>query len=189
MEQTQYNLLFRWFIGLSMDDAVWVPTVFTKNRQRPHRARCGGGLFNAVLKQADKKKWLSASTSAWTEPDSSLAGHKSFVRKDGKDDDDGGEFRGKSRSNETHESSTDPDSRLFRKGKTASELRFMGHTLMENRNGLIVNAMVTQADGHAEREAAKAMVADVRQANPEGEITLAPTRATTRPSSSRRCGT
>ena len=94
------------------------------------------------------------------------------MRKDGKDDDDGGEFRGKSRSNETHESSTDPDSRLFRKGKTASELRFMGHTLMENRNGLIVNAMVTQADGHAEREAAKAMVADVRQANPEGEITL-----------------
>ena len=91
---------------------------------------------------------------------------------EGKDDDDGGDFRGKSRSNETHESSTDPDSRLFRKGKTASELRFMGHTLMENRNGLIVNAMVTQADGHAEREAAKAMVADVRQANPEGNITL-----------------
>lgn len=130
-------------------------------------------FFNAVLKQADKKRWLSKEhfsvdgtlIQAW-------AGHKSFVRKDGKDDDDGGDFRGKSRSNETHESSTDPDSRLFRKGKTASELRFMGHTLMENRNGLIVNAMVTQPDGHAEREAAKAMVADVRQANPEGEITL-----------------
>ena len=171
MEQTQYNLLFRWFIGLSMDDSVWVPTVFTKNRERLIEHDAVVAFFNAVLKQADKKRWLSKEhfsvdgtlIQAW-------AGHKSFVRKDGKDDDDGGDFRGKSRSNETHESSTDPDSRLFRKGKTASELRFMGHTLMENRNGLIVNAMVTQADGHAEREAAKAMVADVRQANPEWNI-------------------
>ena len=172
-EQLNYNLLFRWFIGLSMDDSVWVPTVFTKNRERLIEHDAVVAFFNAVLKQADKKRWLSKEhfsvdgtlIQAW-------AGHKSFVRKDGKDDDDGGDFRGKSRSNETHESSTDPDSRLFRKGKTASELRFMGHTLMENRNGLIVNAMVTQADGHAEREAAKAMVADVRQANPEGNITL-----------------
>jgi transposase len=173
MEQTQYNLLFRWFIGLSMDDSVWVPTVFTKNRERLIEHDAVVVFFNEVLKQADKKKWLSKEhfsvdgtlIQAW-------AGHKSFVRKDGKDDDDGSDFRGKSRSNETHESSTDPDSRLFRKGKTASELRFMGHTLMENRNGLIVNAMVTQADGHAEREAAKAMIADARQVNPEGEITL-----------------
>jgi transposase len=173
MEQTQYNLLFRWFIGLSMDDSVWVPTVFTKNRERLIEHDAVVAFFNEVLKQADKKKWLSKEhfsvdgtlIQAW-------AGHKSFVRKDGKDDDDGSDFRGKSRSNETHESSTDPDSRLFRKGKTASELRFMGHTLMENRNGLIVNAMVTQADGHAEREAAKAMIADARQVNPEGEITL-----------------
>jgi transposase len=173
MEQTQYNLLFRWFIGLSMDDSVWVPTVFTKNRERLIEHDAVVAFFNEVLKQADKKKWLSKEhfsvdgtlIQAW-------AGHKSFVRKDGKDDDDGGDFRGKSRSNETHESSTDPDSRLFCKGKTASELRFMGHTLMENRNGLIVNAMVTQADGHAEREAAKAMIADARQAMPEGEITL-----------------
>jgi transposase len=173
MEQTQYNLLFRWFIGLSMDDAVWVPTVFTKNRERLIEHDAVVAFFNAVLKQADKKRWLSKEhfsvdgtlIQAW-------AGHKSFVRKDGKDDDEGGDFRGKSRSNETHESSTDPDSRLFCKGKTASELRFMGHTLMENRNGLIVNAMVTQADGHAEREAAKAMIADARQVKPEGEMTL-----------------
>jgi transposase len=173
MEQTQYNLLFRWFIGLSMDDSVWVPTVFTKNRERLIEHDAVVAFFNQVLKQADKKRWLSREhfsvdgtlIQAW-------AGHKSFVRKDGKDDDDGGDFRGKSRSNETHESSTDPDSRLFCKGKTASELRFMGHTLMENRNGLIINAMVTQADGHAEREAAKAMVADARQVMPEGEITL-----------------
>jgi transposase len=171
MEQTEYNLLFRWFIGLSMDDAVWVPTVFTKNRQRLIEHDAVVAFFNEVLKQADKKKWLSKEhfsvdgtlIQAW-------AGHKSFVRKDGKDD--GSDFRGQSRSNDTHESSTDPDSRLFRKGKTASELRFMGHTLMENRNGLIVSAMVTQADGHAEREAAKAMVSDVRQANPDAQITL-----------------
>lgn len=173
MEQTQYNLLFRWFIGLSMDDSVWVPTVFTKNRERLIEHDAVVAFFNEVLKQADKKRWLPKEhfsvdgtlIQAW-------AGHKSFVRKDGKDDDDGGDFRGKSRSNETHESSTDPDSRLYRKGKTASELRFMGHTLMENRNGLIVNAMVTQADGYVEREAAKAMITDARQANPDGEITL-----------------
>ncbi|MBC7699994.1 IS5 family transposase [Aquabacterium sp.] len=172
MEQTQYNLLFRWFIGLSMDDSVWVPTVFTKNRERLIEHDAVVAFFNEVLKQADKKNWLSKEhfsvdgtlIQAW-------AGHKSFVRKDG-DDDDGSDFRGKTRSNETDESSSDPDSRLYRKGKMASELRFMGHTLMENRNGLIVNAMVTQADGHAEREAAKAMVADARQANPDGEITL-----------------
>lgn len=173
MEQTHYNLLFRWFIGLSMDDAVWVPTVFTKNRERLIEHDAVVAFFNEVLKLADKKRWLSREhfsvdgtlIQAW-------AGHKSFVRKDGKDDDDGSGFRGKSRGNETHASSTDPDSRLYRKGKTASELRFMGHTLMENRNGLIVGAMVTQADGYAEREAAKSMIGDVRQANPQGEITL-----------------
>ena len=172
MEQTQYNLLYRWFIGLSMEDAVWVPTVFSKNRERLIEHDAVVAFFNAVLKQADKKKWLSKEhfsvdgtlIQAW-------AGHKSFVRRDGDDDTDG-DFRGKSRSNETHESSTDPDSRLYRKGKTASELRFMGHTLMENRNGLVVNAMVTQADGYAEREAAKAMMADARQLNPDTEITL-----------------
>ena len=85
---------------------------------------------------------------------------------------DGKDFRGQSRSNDTHASKTDPDSRLYRKGKTASELRFMGHTLMENRNGLIVNATVTQADGCAERLAAKAMINDTRQAYPEAAITL-----------------
>lgn len=174
MEQTQYNLLYRWFIGLSMDDAVWVPTVFSKNRERLIEHEAVVVFFGEVLKQADQKRWLSKEhfsvdgtlIQAW-------AGHKSFVRKDGKDDeDDGGDFRGKSRSNETHQSSTDPDSRLYRKGKTASELRFMGHTLMENRHGLVVNAMVTRADGYAEREAAKVMIARAREDHPEGEITL-----------------
>jgi transposase len=173
MEQVQYNLLFRWFIGLSMDDAVWVPTVFSKNRERLIKHDAVVAFFNEVLAQADKKRWLSKEhfsvdgtlIQAW-------AGHKSFVRKDGEDDNDGGDFRGQSRGNDTHASSTDADSRLYRKGKTASELRYMGHTLMDNRHGLVVNAMVTQADGHAEREAAKAMVADARQVNPTGQITL-----------------
>ena len=100
------------------------------------------------------------------------AGHKSFVRKDGGDGNDAGNFKGQARSNDTHQSSTDADARLYRKGNTASELRYMGHTLSDNRNGLIVSAVVTQADGYAEREAAKAMINDARQAHPEAAITL-----------------
>ena len=179
MEQVQYNLLFRWFIGLSMDDSVWVPTVFTKNRQRLIEHDAVVAFFNQVLAQADRKEWLSKEhfsvdgtlIQAW-------ASHKSFVPKDDGgenedgDDGDGSDFRGRRRSNETHASKTDPDSRLYRKGKTASELRFMGHTLMENRNGLIVQAAVSQADGYAERVAAKAMIGKVRQANPQAAITL-----------------
>lgn len=177
MEQVQYNLLFRWFIGLSMDDAVWVPTVFTKNRERLIKHDAVVEFFNEVLAIAEKKEWLSGEhfsvdgtlIQAW-------AGHKSFVRKD---DDEGngggGNFKGEKRSNDTHQSKTDPDSRLYRKGNnTGSELRYMGHTLSDNRHGLIANAVVTMADGYAEREAAKAMIGDARQAmvDPEREITL-----------------
>ncbi|WP_028102945.1 transposase, partial [Pseudoduganella violaceinigra] len=103
-------------------------------------------------------------------------GHKSFVRKD--DDQDnggGGNFKGEKRSNDTHQSKTDPESRLYRKGNnTGSELRYMGHTLSDNRHGLIANAMVTMADGYAEREAAKAMISDARQAQkyPQREMML-----------------
>lgn len=176
MEQVQYNLLFRWFIGLSMDDSVWVPTVFSKNRQRLIEHGAVMAFFDQVLAQAERQNWLSKEhfsvdgtlIQAW-------ASHKSFVPKgDGGDDadGDGSDFRGSPRSNDTHASKTDPDSRLYRKGKTASELRFMGHTLMENRNGLIVDAAVTQADGYAERVAAKAMIGKLRQANPEAAITL-----------------
>jgi transposase len=177
MEQTEYNMLFRWFIGLSMDDAVWVPTVFTKNRERLIEHQAVVVFFNEVLAVAKKKRWLSGEhfsvdgtlIQAW-------AGHKSFVSKDGDDEDAGGTggFKGKKRSNETHESKTDPDSRLFRKGKTASELRYMGHTLTDNRHGLVVDAMATRADGYAEREAAKLMIAKARQAvaDPTVEVTL-----------------
>ena len=177
MEQTRYNLLFRWFIGLSMDDAVWVPTVFTKNRERLIKHDAVVEFFNEVLAIAQQKDWLSGEhfsvdgtlIQAW-------AGHKSFVRKDGEDkdhDDGSGDFRGSKRSNQTHQSKTDPNARLYRRGKTASELSFMGHTLSDNRHGLVVNARVSCADGHAEREAAKVMINDARQvADAEVEITV-----------------
>ncbi|WP_019305039.1 transposase, partial [Xanthomonas oryzae] len=100
------------------------------------------------------------------------AGHTSLVRKDGADAGDGADLRGTSRSNDTHASTTDSGARLYRKGKTASELRYMGHTLTDNRHGLIANARVTHADGDAEREAAKAMIGDACQASPEGALTL-----------------
>ena len=158
-----------------MDDVVWVPTVFTKNRDRLIEHDVVVAVFNEIVAMADANGWLSGEhfsvdgtlIQAW-------AGHKSFVRKDGDDDGDGDgtDFRGTSRSNDTHASTTDPDARLYRKGKTASELRYMGHTLSDNRHGLIANARVTQADGYAEREAAKAMIGDARQANPTGALTL-----------------
>jgi len=168
MEQTRYNLLFRWFIGLAMDDRVWVPTVFTKNRERLIEHDAIIALFNLIVETADRQGWLSNEhfsvdgtlIQAW-------ASHKSFVPKeaDGNDNDNdnnnnnaGADFKGERRSNNTHESSTDPEARLYCKGDNASRLRFMGHTLSDNRHGLIANAMVTTADGHAEREAAKVMV-------------------------------
>lgn len=180
MEQTQYNLLFRWFIGLSMDDSVWVPTVFSKNRDRLLEHDAVIALFNEVLAIASKNDWLSGEhfsvdgtlIQAW-------AGHKSFKPKNASDGDgdghggDAGNFKGQRRSNDTHQSSTDADARLYRKGNTASELRFMGHTLSDNRHGLIANAVVTTADGHAEREAAKVMIADALQAaEPHAQLTL-----------------
>ena len=172
MDQVQYNLLYRWFIGLSMDDAVWVPTVFSKNRDRLIEHDVVVALFNEIVTMADAEGWLSNEhfsvdgtlIQAW-------ASHKSFLPKDDQDG-DGSDFRGQPRSNDTHASTTDPDARLYRKGNTASELRYIGHTLADNRHGLIANARVTQADGHAEREAAKAMINDARQANPEATITL-----------------
>ena len=186
MEQTQYNLLFRWFIGLSMDDSVWVASVFSKNRERLIEHDTVIELFNLIVQQADEQQLLSGEHFS---VDGSLiqawAGHKSFVRKDrpdadGSDGEDKSDdahreadnFKGQKRSNETHASTTDADARLYRKGKTASELRFMGHTLTDNRHGLIVNARVTQADGYAEREAAKAMINDARQAHEDHDASI-----------------
>jgi transposase len=151
MEQTQYNLPFRWFIGLSMDDSVWVPTVFTKNRERLIHHDAVVEFFNEVLSIAQKKNWLSGEHfQRGRHADPGVGGTQELCAQDGDDRDNDagsgeGDLKGSKRSNETHESTTDPDARLYRKGKTASELRFMGHTLTDNRHGLVVNARVSCA--------------------------------------------
>jgi transposase len=166
MEQLDYNLLFRWFVGLAMDAPVWDVTVFTKNRERLLDGDVAAKFMSAVLKQGRIKSLLSNDhfsvdgtlIEAW-------ASMKSFRRKDGSDEppDHGrnGErdFRGEKRSNDTHASTTDPEAKLYRKANgQESKLCFMGHLLMENRNGLIVDAKLTEASGTAEREAALAML-------------------------------
>ena len=166
MEQLDYNLLFRWFVGLSMDDAVWDVTVFTKNRERLLAGEVAQGFFQQVVAQAQAQDLLSAEhftvdgtlIEAW-------AGHKSFKPKDQKQtppDDPGNpsvDFHGERRSNATHQSTTDPQARLYRKASgREARLCYLGHVLMENRNGLVVNTRLTQATGRAEREAALAMV-------------------------------
>ena len=157
MEQMNYNLLFRWFVGLEMDEPVWNHAVFSKNRERLLNQEVAREFFARVLAQS--KPHLSDEhftvdgtlIEAW-------ASQKSFQRKDGGND-ESGQFRGERRSNETHQSKTDPESRLYRKGHgQAAKLGYLGHVLMENRNGLIVDALVTQADGTAEREAALVML-------------------------------
>jgi transposase len=168
MEQLDYNLLFRWFVGLSMDAPVWDATVYSKNRDRLIEGDVAARFLNAVLQGERVKKLLSDDhfsvdgtlIDAW-------ASMKSFRPKDGRDDDappGGGrnaerDFRGEKRSNETHASTTDPDARLYRKGDgQPSRLCFMGHLLMENRNALIVDVALTHATGTAEREAALVML-------------------------------
>jgi transposase len=168
IEQLDYNLLFRWFVGLTMDDDVWAPTVFTKNRDRLLRGDVGILFFELVLAEARDRGLTSDEhftvdgtlLEAW-------AGLKSFKEKDGKDskrppDDPGNptvDFHGEKRSNQTHESTTDPDSRLMTKGSgKEAKLCFMGHIVTENRNGLVVASEVTEATGRAEREAALDLV-------------------------------
>lgn len=166
MEQLDYNLLFRWFVGLAMDAPIWDATVFTKNRERLLEGDVAVKFMTAVLNQGRVKKLLSDDhfsvdgtlIEAW-------ASLKSFRRKDGSDEppDPGrnGErdFHGEKRSNDTHASITDPEAKLYRKGNgRESKLCFMGHILMENRNGLVVQAKLTQASGTAEREAALCMI-------------------------------
>ena len=166
MEQLDYNLLFRWFVGLGMDDPVWVPTTFTKNRDRLLDGDIAAAFFEAVLIHADSARLLSDEhftvdgtlLDAW-------ASQKSFQRRDTPPDapaDPGNptvNFRGEARTNDTHQSRTDPDARLFKKTSGGeAKLAYLGHLLMENRHGLIVNAMVTAATGTAEREAALLML-------------------------------
>jgi transposase len=166
IEQLQYNLLFRWFVGLAMDDAVWVPTVFTKNRDRLLRGEIAEAFFVEILAQAREARLLSDEhftvdgtlLEAW-------ASMKSFKRRDGNaqapPDDPGNptvDFHGEKRSNATHQSTTDPDARLYKKsaGRPA-QLAYLGHVLMENRHGLVVDTEVTPADGYGERDAALRM--------------------------------
>jgi len=167
MEQLDYNLLFRWFVGLPMDADVWDATVFSKNRDRLLEGNIAARFMAAVLNQKRVRTLLSHEhfsvdgtlIEAW-------ASMKSFRPKDGPDDDPpiGGRnaernFRGEKRSNDTHASTTDPDAKLYRKGDGQSSVMcFMGHLLMENRNGLIVDSELTRAGGTAEREAALTMI-------------------------------
>ena len=170
MEQLNYNLLFRWFVGMNLDDPVWDVTVFTKNRERLLAGGVASTLFAEVLAQARSRALLSSEhftvdgtlIEAW-------AGHKSFKRKDGSDqqppDDPGNptvDFHGERRSNATHQSTTDPEARLAKKGAgKEAKLSFAGHVLMENRHGIAVNGCVTLAEGRAEVEAAMAMVEEI----------------------------
>jgi len=166
MERLEFDLLFRWFVGLGVDDPVWDHSVFSKNRDRLLDGKITAKFLAAVLAQPKVKRLLSSEhfsvdgtlIEAW-------ASIKSFRRKDGKDDDGGpgrnGErnFHGEKRSNETHESTTDPEARLYRKGHgQPAKLCYMGHALMENRNGLVVGGQVTLATGTAEREAALSLI-------------------------------
>jgi IS5 family transposase len=169
MERLEFDLLFRWFVGLSIDDQVWDHSVFSKNRDRLLAGDVASRFLAAVLAQPRVKRLLSSDhfsvdgtlLEAW-------ASMKSFRPKRGTGSDEpplgGGrngevDFKGEKRSNDTHESTTDPDARLYRKGRgMEAKLCFIGHGLMENRSALIVDTRVTTADGHAERIAALAMI-------------------------------
>ena len=167
MEQLEYNLLFRWFVGLEMDERVWDPTVFSKNRERLLEAEIAHAFFGQVLARAREAQLLSdehftvdgTMVEAW-------AGQKSFKQKGARaaapPDDPGNptvNFHGEKRTNATHQSTTDPEARLFKKATgQEAKLCYLGHVLMENRHGLVVAAALTQATGTAERDAAVAMV-------------------------------
>jgi transposase len=182
MEQLEYNLLFRWFVGLNMDEAVWVPTVFTKNRDRLLEGEIAEKFFQLVLTQARLADLLSDEhfsvdgtlIEAW-------ASHKSFQRKDRPappPDDPGNptvDFHGEKRSNETHQSTTDPDARLARKsGGHEAKLAYCGNVMIENRNGLVVDTELLQCSGTAERVAAMMMAERVEGVE---RITLAADKA------------
>jgi len=167
MEQLDYNLLYRWFVGLSPDDPVWDPTTFTKNRDRLQNGEVFKKFMSRLLNHPQVKPLLSDEhfsvdgtlIEAW-------ASQKSFRPKDGSGDgDDGANFHGQKRKNDTHASTSDPNSRLYRKaaGREA-KLCYMGHATMENRHGLAVGGMVTHANGTAERRASEIMLKARRKA-------------------------
>lgn len=167
MERMEFDLLFRWFVGLGVDDPAWDHSSFTKNRDRLLKGEIAGKFLRAILAEPRVKRLISSDhfsvdgtlIEAW-------ASLKSFRRKHGGDNDpEGGgrnaerSFHKEKRSNETHQSTTDPEARLYKKGDgQPAKLCYMGHALMENRHGLAVDGVVTQASGLAEREAALTML-------------------------------
>ena len=166
IEQLEYNLLFRWFVGMEMDEVVWNHAVFSKNRERLLNEEIAEGFFRKVLERA--KPYISDEhftvdgtlIEAW-------ASQKSFRRKDGKGNPPGAggdvDFHGETRKNQTHKSTTDSDARLFKKSQgSEAKLSYLGHVLMENRNGLLVQTFLTEADGRAERDAAMLMAERIR---------------------------
>jgi transposase len=169
MEEIDYSMLFRWFVGLNLDEEVWDATTFTKNRNRLMDADVAKEFLAQVVTRADAQGWISnehftvdGTLEAW-------AGQKSFQRKekqDGPPEDDPGNptvnFHGEERSNDTHESKTDPDAKLARKGPgKEAKLSYSGNLLVENGNGLIVQAEVFEANGTAERDAAIVMLEQI----------------------------
>jgi transposase len=177
MEEIDYSILFRWFIGLSLDEPIWSPTTFSKNRDRLLNGDIASAFFDAVLRQAREAALLSDEhftvdgtlLEAW-------ASLKSFQRKDGgptpPPDDPGNptvNFHGETRTNETHASTTDPDAQLYRKGAgKEAKLTYQGHVLLDNRHGLVTNVCATAATGTAEREAALLLLATVPRATTVG---------------------
>jgi len=164
MEQLDYNLLFRWFVGLEIDEPVWNHAVFSKNRDRLLNQEVAQQFFAKVKAKAqglmsDEHFTVDGTLiEAW-------AGHKSFQRKDGGDQPgSGADFHGEPRSNDTHASKTDPQARLYKKSAgQEAKLSYLGHVLVENRHGLIAAAMTTQADGMAERDAALLMLHEMQK--------------------------
>ena len=170
-EQLGYNMLFRWFVGLSVDRTPWDHSTYTKNRDRLIEHEVIRELFSRVLDRAKAKGLLSSEhfsvdgtlVRAW-------ASHKSFVPKDGAPPPSSGsrgnpevDFKGQKRTNDTHQSKTDPDAKLATKSSKAGAIpAYMGHVLTENRNGLVVDTRLTQANGTAEREAAIEMLPSCR---------------------------
>lgn len=176
VEQLEYNMMFRWFVGLNLDDDIWNHSTFTKNRDRLLEGEIAQRFFEEVLAMAKQQGLVSQEhftvdgtiIEAW-------ASHKSFQPKESDSDDQdppdrsGGsknpdaDYKGHRRKNDTHESKTDPDSRLYRKSRrTGAQMCYLGHAMMENRNGLVIDVRVTHAEGKAEEKAAASMAAAIK---------------------------
>ena len=198
VERLEFDLLFRWFVGLGVDDPVWDASTFSKNRDRLLEGDAAVTFLAAIVAHPKVRRLVSTEhfsvdgtlIEAWA----SMKSFRPIV--EGEDPPDDGapppgtrrnaevDFRGERRTNETHASTTDPDARLFRKSRgTGAVLCFMGHALMENRSGLVVDAELTRATGTAERVAALVMLEGVARETGR-RVTSAPTRATIRPTSS-----